>query len=146
MPMHRFLEWHAKRFMTPSPETLSPKTTLRDLETLFSIRDFNAFPVVDDGGTMIGLVTKFDFLKAFAFTTRQLVPNYEQLMRTKIEDVMTTAVVHVRVDAPLTHVLQLMIELRARSFPVVEDNGRLAGMISRTDLMRALNEATEQGS
>lgn len=139
--MHRFLEWHAGRCMTREARTVSPDTTLRELEALFAENDFNAFPVVEDG-KMVGLVTKFDFLKAFAFNTRQILPKYDLLMGIKVADVMTTAVVHVGIDDPLTRVLQLMVDLRARSFPVLDEDGKLAGVISRTDLMSALKQAT----
>ena len=57
-------------------------------------------------------------------------------------DVMTEAVVHVEPAAPLTCVLQLMVGLRSRSFPVIGPDGKLLGMISREDVMRALKETT----
>ena len=57
-------------------------------------------------------------------------------------DVMTEAVVHVEPTAPLTRVLQLMVSLKSRSFPVIGSDGQLLGMISREDVMRALKEST----
>jgi CBS domain-containing protein len=57
---------------------------------------------------------------------------------------MTEAVVHVEPTAPLTRVLQLMVNLKARSFAVVDANQQLVGIISREDVMRALREATTQ--
>ena len=53
------------------------------------------------------------------------------------------AVVHVEQTAPLTRVLQLMVSLKNRSFPVIGSDRQLLGMISREDLMRALKEATQ---
>ena len=50
---------------------------------------------------------------------------------------MTEAVIDVEPTAPLTRVLQLMVTLKARSFPVIGPGGQLAGIISREDLMRA---------
>jgi CBS domain-containing protein len=55
---------------------------------------------------------------------------------------MTEAVVHVEPSAPLTRVLQLMVSLRARSFPVMNHERQLVGIISREDVMRALRDAT----
>ena len=91
----------------------------------------------------MGLVTKFDFLKAFAFATTQMVPQYDALMSRKVGDVMTKNVVSVDVTAPLTRALQLMVEMRARSFPVLDEDGRLVGVIAREDLMRALKDSAE---
>ena len=90
-----------------------------------------------------GIVTKFDFLRAFAFTTGQMVPHYDELMKRSVAEVMTEAVVHVEPTAPLTRVLQLMASLKARSFPVIGPERQLVGMISREDVMRALREATQ---
>jgi CBS domain-containing protein len=109
------------------------------------VHDFNAFPVVEDG-CMVGIVTKFDFLKAFAFTTRQMVPSYDELMSGTVGEFMTKAVVDVRPDAPLTRVLQLMVSLKARSFPVVDGAARLVGMIAREDILRALKVSVQQGA
>ena len=67
---------------------------------------------------MFGIVTKFDFLRAFAFTTGQMLPRYDELMRRPVSEVMTEAVVHVEPTAPLTRVLQLMVCLKNRSFPL----------------------------
>jgi CBS domain-containing protein len=100
---------------------------------------------VVEEGKMLGLVTKFDFLKTFAFTTGQMLPHYDELMRRTTGEVMTEAVVHVEPAAPLTRVLQLMVHLKARSFPVVAPDRHLVGIISREDIMRALKEATQEG-
>jgi CBS domain-containing protein len=56
---------------------------------------------------------------------------------------MTEAVVHVDPASPLTRVLQLMVGLKTRSFPVMNADGQLEGMISREDVMRALKETIE---
>jgi CBS domain-containing protein len=93
---------------------------------------------------VLGLVTKFDFLKAFAFTTSQVVPHYDELMARTVGEVMTEAVVHVEPTAPLTRVLQLMVNMKARSLPVLDRDRRLVGMISREDIMRALRDSTRE--
>ena len=113
-----------------------------ELAALFE-HDFNSFPVLENG-KMLGIVTKLDFLRAFAFTSGQLVPHYDELMKRSVADVMTEAVVQVEPATPLTRVLQLMVTLKARSFPVVGADGRLVGIVSREDVMRALREATRE--
>jgi CBS domain-containing protein len=140
--MYRFLECTAGQYMTRDVTTVTREVTLRDLEALFEKHDFNSFPVVEEG-KMLGIVTKFDFLRAFAFTTGQMVPHYDELMKRAVAEVMTEAVVHVEPTAPLTRVLQLMVSLKARSFPVIGPERQLVGMISREDVTRALREATQ---
>jgi CBS domain-containing protein len=141
--MYRFLQYTAGQCMTRAVVTVRRSVALRELEALFDEHDFNAFPVVEDE-RMLGIVTKFDFLRAFAFTTGQMVPHYDELMNRTVADVMTEAVVHVEPTAPLTRVLQLMVTVKARSVPVVAPGGQLVGMISREDVMRALREATRE--
>jgi CBS domain-containing protein len=141
--MYRFLEYTVGQYMTHPVKTVTPQTTLRELEALFEKHDFNAFPVVE-GKDMVGLVTKFDFLKAFAFTTGQMLPHYDELMNRTVREFMTEAVVHVEPATPLTRTLQLMVNLKARSFPVVAPDRHLVGIISREDIMRALKEATQE--
>ena len=139
--MYRFLKCTADQYMTREVKTVTREISMRDLEALFERHDFNSFPVVE-AGDVVGLVTKFDFLKAFAFTTDQMVPHYDELMRRQVRDVMTEAVVHVEPTVPLTRVLQLMVNLKARSLPVMDQERRLVGMISREDVIRALKSAT----
>jgi CBS domain-containing protein len=141
--MYRFLERTADRYMTRAVTTVTRQVSLRELEALFEKHDFNSFPVVEEG-KVLGIVTKFDFLRAFAFTTGQMVPHYDELMKRPVAEMMTEAVVHVEPTAPLTRVLQLMVSLKARSFPVIDSDHALVGMIAREDVMRALREATEE--
>jgi CBS domain-containing protein len=140
--MYGFVGCTARQFMTRTVITVNRQTTMRELAVLFEKHDFNAFPVVEDG-KLCGIISKFNFLHAFAFTTSQVVPHYDELMNRTTAEVMTEAVVHVDPVSPLTRVLQLMVGLKTRSFPVMSADGHLEGMISREDVMRALKETTQ---
>ncbi len=141
--MFRFLESTAAQFMTSKVKTVTRQCTMGELETMFAQHDFDAYPVVDNG-RMLGIVTKFDFLRVFAFTTGQLMPSYGEWMKRTVGDVMTEGIIHVEPATPLTRVLQLMVTHRIRSFPVLGPNRELLGMISRGDVMRALKQATDR--
>jgi CBS-domain-containing membrane protein len=69
--------------MTRAVRTVTRQTTMRELEALFEKYDFNSFPVVEEG-KMLGIVTKFDFLRAFAFTTGQMLPRHERRLRSSL--------------------------------------------------------------
>ena len=137
--MYSFVGCTVRQFMTRTVITVNRQTTMRELAALFEKHDFNAFPVVEDG-MLFGIISKFDFLRAFS----QVVPHYNELMSRPAADVMTEAVVHVHPTLPLTRVLQLMVSLKTRSFPVMSADGQLEGMISRADVMRALKETTQE--
>ena len=128
--MYGFLARTAGQFMTPTVVTVERQTTIGQLGALFEQHDFNAFPVMEDG-QVLGLVTKFDFLRTFAFTSNQMVPHYDDLMSRRVADVMTEAIVHVDPTLPLTRVLQLMVSLKMRSFPVKPCPHPIAGRPTR---------------
>jgi CBS-domain-containing membrane protein len=132
-----FLAMRTKDVMTKCVLTVSQTVTLRELEHLFESHDFNGFPVVE-GHHLIGIVTKFDFLKNFVFTPSTVFPHYEDLMKRTVEEIMIKKVSTVHPSTPLTRVLQLLVESRDKSFPVVDEKDRLVGMISRGDIIQAL--------
>jgi len=138
--VYKFLEETAGTCMTRGVKTVSRSTTVRELGELFERDDFNTYPVVESD-EVIGIVTKFDMLKCFAFTPNQMLPRYGDLMNRMVADVMTTEFIYVRPDTKLTRVLQLMVEHRIRSLPVTEGANRLAGIIAREDILRALAAA-----
>ncbi|KIZ39282.1 transcriptional regulator [Rhodopseudomonas palustris] len=123
--------------MTRSVKTVSRDLTMRELENLFESDDYNAYPVEEDSRA-VGLVTKYDFLKCFAFNPSQMLPHYDDLMNRTVGDVMTPDFIYVHADTRLTRVLQLMVEHQTRSIPVLDGARKLAGIISREDVMRAL--------
>jgi len=59
-------------------------------------------------------------------------------MNRTVADVMTSEFIYVRTDTKLTRVLQLMIDHRIRSVPAIDSDHRLAGIIARRDVLKAL--------
>jgi CBS domain-containing protein len=141
--MYGFLACTTSQYMTRTVITVELQTTMRELGALFEKHDFNTFPVVEEE-KILGIVSKFDFLRAFAFTSSQIVPHYDELMNRPLAEMMTEAVVHVDPTSPLTRVLQLMVSLKTRSFPVMNRDRQLVGIISREDVMRAIRETTRE--
>jgi CBS domain-containing protein len=129
--------------MTRNAKTVSRNVTLRELGDLFEKDDFNAYPVEEEA-RIVGLVTKFDFLACFVFSLAYLIPRYDDLMKRAVAEIMTPEFIYVRGETKLTRVLQLMIDHRIRSMPVVEGDQQLVGMISREDVMRALQRCTSE--
>jgi CBS-domain-containing membrane protein len=135
--VHRFLEASAGDYMTRTVKTVGRDTTMRELQRMFEQTDFNAFPVRENDD-IVGLVTKFDFLKCFAFTPSRMVPSYDDLLSRRAAEVMTPEFIYVDAGTKLTRVLQLMVEHRMKSIPVLDPEQRLLGIIAREDVMRAL--------
>ena len=137
--MYRFLEQTAGHYMTRNVTTVGRDLTIREANDMFERDDFNSYPVEEDG-QVVGIVTKFDLLKCFAFTPSQILPPYTELMKRTVSDVMTSDFIYVRPETRLTRVLQLMVEYRLRSIPVIDVDEKLAGIIAREDILKALAE------
>jgi CBS-domain-containing membrane protein len=135
--MYEFLQETVGDTMTRSVRSVTPETTVGDLYKLFAADDFDAYPVVQDD-TLVGVVSKLDALKPFAFTEDQLVPHYKDGMSTRVDTVMSTSIVTVEPDTHLQRVLELMIRHRLKSLPVVDQWKNLLGIIAREDIMRAM--------
>jgi CBS domain-containing protein len=135
--LYSFLQQIVADYMTRDVRTVTRGVTLRELGDLFERNDFNAYPV-EENAQIVGLVSKFDHLACFIFTPAHMIPRYDDLMKRTVADVMTSEFIYVGEDTKLTRVLQLMVDHRLRSIPVIDGDQRLAGMISRKDVMRAL--------
>jgi len=138
--LYKFLEEVTANYMTRTVTTVTRDMTVRELNAMFERDDFNTYPVQEDAEA-VGIVTKFDVLKCFAFTPNQMMPRYADLMNRTVADVMTQDFIYVRPDTKLTRVLQLMVEHRIRSIPVTDGSNRLAGIIAREDILKALADA-----
>lgn len=139
--MYEFLKYEVRDAMTPDPIAISPNAKLREVEDLFETHDFNGVPVVDNQRRLLGILTKFDLLKAFRFDSQVIAPHYYEIMEQTAEVVMTRDPVSVSPRLPLSRLLQKLVEMRTKSLPVVEDSF-LVGIIAREDVLRALRRAT----
>jgi len=138
--MHEFLQYRVRHVMTTALETIEPGASLAQAEAVFDQHDFNALPVLEPDGRLVGILTKLDLLAAFAFTPTSIIPRYEDVMRSQVAERMTRELVTVTPDLPLTRVLQELLETRNKSLPVL-DGTRLVGMVAREDVLRALRRA-----
>jgi CBS-domain-containing membrane protein len=135
--LYRLLQQTVGDYMTRRVKTVKRQMSVRELNQMFEADDFNTYPVEEET-QVVGLVTKFDLLKCFAFTPSQMVPRYDDLMNRTVADIMTSAFIYVSADTRLTRVLQLMVEHRIRSIPAIDSDNRLVGIIARKDVIGAL--------
>ncbi|MDA9434082.1 CBS domain-containing protein [Bradyrhizobium sp. CCBAU 51627] len=135
--MYKFLEQTVEGYMTRNVSTVQRDQNLLALSEMFEQDDFNSYPVEDDG-QVVGIVTKFDILKCFAFTPSQMLPRYHDLMNRKVGDVMTPEFIYVSPETRLTRVLQIMVEHRIRSIIVLDGSQKLVGIVARQDVIVAL--------
>lgn len=147
----------ARDLMTADVVTVPPETPVMAIARLLSDRGISAVPVVDGAGKVLGVVTEADLIRRlageedrpaswFGSLFSDPVAQAERYARTHgvtARDLMTEAVVSVAADANAGHIAHLMEERGIRRVVVVED-GKLKGIVSRADLLRALVAPTHE--
>lgn len=140
----------AKELMTPDVVTVPPETPFFTIAQMLAQRGISAVPVVGKDGTVLGIVTEADLIRRLAGPEapmgflRQLFSNMDRLAERyaathgkTAADIMTTELVSVPPDASAGAIAELMEKRRIRRVLVLE-NGKLLGLVSRADLLRAL--------
>jgi CBS-domain-containing membrane protein len=135
--MYEFLQHTAAATMTSPVRSVAPETTVADLYRLFAADDIDAYPVLRDD-KLVGMVSKLDALKPFAFAEDQLIPHYKDGMATTVDEIMSEKVVSVEPEDHLQRVLELMIRHRVRSVPVIDQWRNLLGIIARAEILGAM--------
>jgi CBS domain-containing protein len=128
--------------MTREVVTVGPGTSAKYAAELMAERGFAALPVVDEDGRLVGIVAEADVLRDRMPADPRLhlrrdagVP--EAAPSLLVRGVMTPRVRSVDTTADVADVARLFVDERLRSVPVLEQ-GRLVGIVSRRDLLRAL--------
>lgn len=118
-------------------------TVLRAVELLTDHR-ISALPVLDDAETLTGILTEGDFLRLNGFHLATLLAKPLEARRKELElslvrEVMTHDCITTGPDTSLYDVIELMDRHALKRLPVVAE-GKLVGLLSRSDLLRALVE------
>ena len=123
----------ASHYMTARPITVTPDMDIhRAIKVLLKHRISGA-PVVDDQGDLVGILSKKDCLRV-AFSA-----SYHQEWGGHVARVMSREVQTVDAQSDVEEVAELFLNSPFRRFPVMK-NGRLVGVISRHDVLRALDD------
>ena len=131
--------------MTRPARTVAPEMTIGDLLRLFATDEVNAYPV-ESNGRLVGIVSKADALKAFAFRQDGILPHYDDVMGTSVEEIMSRHVMTVDAESRLQRVLHLMEKYRFKSLPVVDAGNRILGVIARENVIQALARCNRRQS
>jgi CBS domain-containing protein len=127
--------------MTREVVSVGPETPVKYAAEVIAQRGFAALPVIDDDGRVVGIVAEADVLRdrlpadPRLHARRDSGPTHPPSLL--VRGVMTTAVRTVDSTADLADVARLFVDDRLRSVPVLEHR-RLAGIVSRRDLLRTL--------
>lgn len=145
----------AREIMTQDPITVDPETPVAEIAAILHERRINGVPVVDGTGAVVGVVTESDliegkkklhiptvinlldamiFLENPARTDREL----KKMTATRAADVMTERPVTITGDTPVDEIATIMSEKKVHTLPVLDQEGRLAGVVGRADIIKVI--------
>lgn len=120
-------------YMATELITLSPDMEINKAMKVLLNERISGAPVVDAKGKLVGVLSKKDCLKA------ALNSSYYQEWGGSVADYMSAEVETLEADMELVQAAERFLASHYRRFPVMRD-GRLAGQISRADVLRGLTE------
>jgi len=141
----------AHQIMTKDVISVTPHTSIEDAARIMLLNKISGLPVVEDNGTLVGMVSQSDFLRRSEIGTGRKRPAWLQFFvgpgraaadfirerGRKIEDVMTTGPITVEEETPLEELVGLMEKHDIKRLPVM--NGKaLVGIVTRTNLLQAV--------
>jgi CBS domain-containing protein len=112
--------------MTTSPQSIESSSSIVDAARLMRDGDIGSLPVVD-GGKLTGVVTDRDI-------TVRVVAEGKDPQNTKVGDVLSQDLVTIDPQQDLDEALRLMARHQVRRLPVVEEDGRLVGIVAQADV------------
>ena len=134
--------------MTRQVVTVSPETTLKEVARVMMDRKISGMPVVDVEGHLVGVVSEGDIVHQESI--RRPGTSLMSLLRRSegsalaVGEVMTTKVVTVGADDDHTNAARQMESSGVKRLPVVDDDKKLVGLVSRSDLLKAYGRADDE--
>lgn len=150
----------AKDIMSVKVVSVTPKQTLKEVMELFFEHKVSGFPVVDNENKVIGILSERDIVrycekeKAIPFASvtgwlashvyltdlARLKKGVELLAKTTVEKVMRPEVITAKENLSISDAAKIMNRHRINRIPIVDQENRLSGIITRDDLVNFLAE------
>jgi CBS domain-containing protein len=134
--------------MTNEPTNVAAATPLSDVARLLLPAIFTGLPVVDERQRPIGMITQGDLIRKGGLPLRlgllaesdknRLESVLTQMASRQAAEVMSTSIVLIAEERTLAEAVDMMLAEGVKRLPVVDDDGRLVGMLSRLDIFRTV--------
>jgi CBS domain-containing protein len=139
---------YVKDVMTADVVAVRADTSYRDLTAQLRTHRVSGFPVVDDEGKVVGVVSESDLLAAGTPSAKHLAFHHHRqdpsAAAPAAADLMTHPAVTIGSDEPVRRAAALMSARRLRRLPVVDHGGRLVGILSRADVLSVFARPDEE--
>ena len=115
--------------MTRDAITLNPEQSFAEVVGLMANRPFHHVLVVDGEERLHGVISDRDVLRAFS-----RIPDWNKM---SVSQIMTRNSITTTPDSLISVALRTMLDKRINCLPVVDGDGRICGILTSTDLLRA---------
>jgi CBS domain-containing protein len=136
-----------REIMTPNPKRVGSTTPVSDVAKLLLSSSFTGLPVVDEENHPIGVIAQADLIYKAELPLRigllahadrkKIGAILDTLKPRSAKEVMTHPAVIIEENRLITEAVEMMLKKKVKRLPVVDDSGKLVGMISRVDIFRA---------
>ena len=135
--------------MSRHPMTVTPNTPVEQALKRMHDEKVRRFPVVDDDGKLVGIVSDKDLLYAAPSpaTSLSIFELHYLYSRITVSQVMTREVITVEESDPIEEAARIMVDNKIGGLPVMRE-GKLVGIVTETDIFKTLMEmmgARDQG-
>jgi len=126
-----------REVMSTKVVTSSPDDPVTKVWEMMVEKDFTGLPVVRDGKP-IGMITRFDILrKAWSRISKESETRPVDSTQTHVEKLMSSPIYSVKPDDSLRTTIEMMLKHDVGRISVVDDDGRLVGIVDRNDLIKS---------
>ncbi len=137
--------------MTTSVITVRGDTSFKEMAAMLGSSRVSAFPVIDEAGTVTGVVSETDLLIKEAdqaghpglFAGLRRSRDHDKAAGVTAAELMTSPPVTVGPDEPVQHAAFLMYDRGVSRLPVVDEGGHLAGIVSQVDVLSIFSRPDE---
>jgi CBS domain-containing protein len=133
-----------KDVMTIRVVSVKRGTSFKEMATALRENRVSAFPVIDDDGKVIGVVSEADMLARKVLSTGMHRGEQDKAEDLTAGNLMTHPAITVSPEDSVEVAARLMYTLQIKRLPVIDPSGRLAGIISRADVLATFDRSDEQ--
>jgi CBS domain-containing protein len=136
--------------MTTNVVSVTPDANVHEVATLLAENKISGLPVVDDQNRVVGLISEADVLSMTGVTREHTIKDVirhilgesvpKQRHGETVRDFMTSPALTITPDADIREAAGILDEKRIKRLPVVDEEQRLLGIVSRADIVRAIGK------
>lgn len=146
-----------KEIMVKDVTSISPETTVSEVLDLLQKMQISGLPVIDNNGKLVGMFTEKDILSyvlpsyiekvgrfIYEDNPKSTRKKFMELDKIKVEQLMRKEVTTTTEETALSEVSRIMLTKKARRIPVIDNAGKVVGIVARCDILKAFAKEAKE--